>query len=98
MRKMDEMELAITLQAIRWTFLFTLLVELVWGIWNFVQVREVTAPIYLIIYQNLFLFCAMQIGKWRSGDTDGRKTLLLMLVMTVVFIVLFGALILFCAE
>ena len=47
---------------------------------------------YLFIFQNLLYFLALQMGKWRTGDRDGARSLLLYVLLLVVFLLAFGLL------
>ena len=46
-RNMDEMELHLSLNAIRVAWFFTVMALFIWGIWDCVQTGRVTAPMYL---------------------------------------------------
>lgn len=94
MRKMDEMELAISVRAIRWAYLFTVLALLAWGIRDFICQGKVTMPIYLLIFQNLVYFFATNISKIKVGDEEGKKSVIGYVLLTVVFLIVFGALLL----
>ena len=76
-RNMDEMELHLSLNAIRVAWFFTVMALFIWGIWDCVQTGRVTAPMYLLIFQNLLYFLALQVGRWRAGDRDGARSFLL---------------------
>ncbi len=95
MKKMDEMELAISLQAIRWAYLFTVVALFVWGIRDFICQGRVTMPMYLLVFQNLVYFFASQIAKMKAGDKEGTKSIILSVVLTLMFLFGFGALLLF---
>lgn len=95
MRKMDEMEMAISLRAIRWAYLFTVFALLVWGIRDFICQGTVTMPIYLLIFQNLVYFFTTNISKIKVGDEDGKKSVLIYVLLTVVFLIGFSALLYF---
>ena len=97
MRKMDELEMAISLRAIRWAYLFTVLALLGWGILNYINQGKITTPIHLLSFQYLVLFVATQISKAKIGDKGGKKVILFAL-MCVVFLIGFGALLLFISE
>ena len=88
LRKMDEMELHLSLNAIRVAWFFMVMALFVWGTWGYVQTGRFTAPIYLFVFQNLLYFLALQVGRWRTGDRDGAKCLLLL----VIFLLAFGLL------
>ena len=92
LRKMDEMELHLSLNAIRVAWFFTVMALFVWGTWGYVQTGRFTAPIYLFVFQNLLYFLALQVGRWRTGDRDGAKRLLLYVLLLVIFLLAFGLL------
>ena len=91
-RKMDEMELHLSLNAIRGAGFFMEMALFVWGTWGYVQTGRFTAPIYLFVFQNLLYFLAPQVGRWRTGDRDGAKRLLLYVLLLVIFLLAFGLL------
>ena len=91
-RNMDEMELHLSLNAIRVAWYFTVMALFIWGIWDCVQTGRVTAPMYLLIFQNLLYFLALQVGRWRAGDRDGARSFLLYVPLLVVFLLAFGLL------
>ena len=92
LRKMDEMELHLSLNAIRAAWFFMVMALFVWGTWGYVQTGRFTAPIYLFVFQNLLYFLALQVGRWRTGDRDGAKRLLLYVLLLVIFLLAFGLL------
>ena len=92
LRKMDEMELHLSLNAIRVAWFFTVMALFVWGTWGYVQTGRFTAPIYLCVFQNPLYFLALQVGRWRTGDRDGAKSLLLYVLLLVIFLLAFGLL------
>lgn len=92
LRKMDEMELHLSLNAIRVAWFFTVMALFVWGTWGYVQTGRFTAPIYLFVFQNPLYFLALQVGRWRTGDRDGAKSLLLYVLLLVIFLLAFGLL------
>ena len=84
-RNMDEMELHLSLNAIRVVWFFTVIALFIWGIWDCVQTGRVTAPMYLY-------FLALRVGRWRAGDRDGARSFLLYVPLLVVFLLAFGLL------
>ncbi len=94
MKKMDEMELAISLKAIRLAYLFTVVALFAWGIRDFIYQGTITAPIFLLIFQHMVYFFASQIAKMKVGDVEGKKSIVLSVVLTVMFLIGFGVLIL----
>lgn len=55
MRKMDEMEMAINLKAIKYAWFYTVIFLFVWTAWDFYHTREMGLPFILLISQNLIL-------------------------------------------
>ncbi len=47
---------------------------------------------YLFVFQNPLYFLALQVGRWRTGDRDGAKRLLLYVLLLVIFLLAFGLL------
>ena len=93
-RKMDEMELHLSLNAIRVAWFFTVVALFVWGIWEHAQTGRFTAPMYLFLFQYLLYFLALQVGRWRTGDQEGVGILLLYVLLLVIFLLAFGLLLL----
>ena len=91
-RKMDELELHLSLNAIRVSWFFTVLALAAWGIWGYVRTGRFTAPMCLFIFQYLLYFLALQAGKWRTGDPDGARSILLYVLLLVIFLLAFGLL------
>ena len=96
MKKMDEMELYISNNAVKWAWAFDVIVLLAWSIWDRVRTGHFTAPAYLLVSQNLLYLIAVQIGKWRAGDEDGKKGFLWQLA-ALVFFLLLGVILLWIA-
>lgn len=59
---------------------------------GYVQTGRFTAPMYLFVFQNPLYFLALQVGRWRTGDRDGAKRLLLYVLLLVIFLLAFGLL------
>ncbi len=92
MRKMDEMEMKISLEATRWTWFFTVVALFAWVIYDFIRTGAVTLPLYLLITQNVVYFFAVQISKWKMGDSRGTTAVIWYLLAVVVCIAGFGVL------
>ena len=91
-RNMDEMELHLSLNAIRVAWFFTVMALFVWGTWGYVQTGRFAVPMYLFVFQNPLYFLAPQVGRWRTGDRDGAKRLLLYVLLLVIFLLATGLL------
>lgn len=98
MRKMDEMETKIALDSIKWAWSFTVIALFVWGVYDFIKLGYITAPFYLLIIQNVVLFFATQISKWKVGDKNGKKAIIWYLTAVVVCLLGFGAIIFFSGK
>ena len=92
LRKMDEMELHLSLNATRVAWFFMVMALFVLVTWGYVQTGRFTAPIYLFVFQYLLYFLALQVGRWRTGDRDGAGSLLLYVLLLVIFLLAFGLL------
>lgn len=65
MRKMDEMEMSISLKAIKWAWAYTVLFLAIWVICNYIQTRTFGLSFYLLITQNLVLIAIQTFLKWK---------------------------------
>lgn len=57
----DEMEMYINLKSIRIAWAYTVLVLLVWSVYEMVKFGELGWPFYLMITQNLIIFVSKEI-------------------------------------
>ena len=86
-RKMDEMELQITLRASRaaWFFLVLALVLalVVWSVWEAFHGGDTTLPAFLLGAQ-VMIFCLVQwIDRARAGDDRVKREFVLWVILTV---------------
>lgn len=65
MRKMDEMEISISLKAIKWAWAYTILFLAIWVIYNYIQTRTFGLAFFLLITQNLVLIAIQSFFKWK---------------------------------
>lgn len=87
-RKMDEMEMSINLQAIRWSYLFTTIALFAWGIVEFIRNKHAVPVGWVILgLQYVVWFYATQFLKHRTGDQNARRYVILGVVLTVVILV-----------
>ena len=71
-RKMDEMELQITLRASRAAWFFLVLALVVWSVWEAFHGGDTTLPAFLLGAQ-VMIFCLVQwIGRARAGGRPGK--------------------------
>ena len=70
LRKMDGMELHLSLNAIRVAWFFMVMALFVWGTWGYVQTGRFAAPMYLFVFQNPLYFLAPQV----AGGAPGTGT------------------------
>ena len=85
-RKMDEMELQITLRAIRAAWFFLVLALVVWSVWEAFHGGDTTLPAFLLGAQ-VMIFCLVQwIGRARAGDDRVKQDLVLWVILTVALV------------
>lgn len=95
-RKMDEMEMHINLQAIRWTYLFIAVVLLIWGLHDFIlSPHKAPFPVLLLILQNIVYFTVTAILKSRMGERTALRRLLIVTVLSVSGAIFIGILLCF---
>ena len=70
MRKMDEMEMSISLKAIKWAWAYTILFLVVWVIYNYYQTKTFGLAFFLLITQNLVLVAIQLYLKWNLGKDE----------------------------
>lgn len=70
MRKMDEMELSISLKAIKWAWGYTILVLAIWVIYDYIQTKSFGLAFFLLITQNLILTGIQYFLKWKLGKDE----------------------------
>jgi uncharacterized membrane protein YhdT len=70
MRKMDEMEMSISLKSMKWAYGYTILFLAIWVIYNYIQTRELGFEFLLLISQNLVLTGIQFYLKWELGKDE----------------------------
>ncbi|MBW9172843.1 hypothetical protein K2F43_16685 [Clostridium estertheticum] len=70
MKKMDEMELSISLKAIKWAWAYTVLFLAIWVIYEFIQTRIFGLAFILLTSQNLVLIGIQSFLKWKLGKDE----------------------------
>jgi len=70
MRKMDEMELSISLKAIKWAWAYTILFLAIWIGYDYSQGRALGPEFLLLITQNLVLLAVQYYMKWKLGKDE----------------------------
>lgn len=93
MRRMDEMEISDNTEAIKWGWRFSNLALLFWGLFVFFRTRAISPVWYILIFQNAVWYITSLIFKWKSGDNDGRKQMILFPAGVIFFLILFSILI-----
>ena len=82
-RKMDEMELQITLRASRAAWFFLVLALVVWSAFHG---GDTTLPAFLLGAQ-VMIFCLVQwIGRARAGDDRVKREFVLWVILTVALV------------
>jgi uncharacterized membrane protein YhdT len=70
MKKMDEMEMSISLKAIKWAWGYTISFLAIWGIYDFIQTRTSGLIFFLLMTQNLVLIGIQSYLKWKLGKDE----------------------------
>ena len=81
-RKMDEMELQITLRASRAAWFFLVLALVVWSVWEAFHGGDTTLPAFLLGVQAM-IFCLVQA---RVGDDRVKREFVLWVILTVALV------------
>jgi len=70
MKKMDEMEMSISLKAIKWAWAYTVIFLAIWVIYDYIQTRTLGFEFLLLISQNLVLMGFQMFSKWKLGKDE----------------------------
>lgn len=70
MRKMDEMEMSISLKAIKCAWTYTIVFLAVWLIYNFIHTGNIGLAGFLLITQNFVLISVQFFLKWKLGRDE----------------------------
>ncbi|HZK83454.1 MAG TPA: hypothetical protein VFC58_02010 [Desulfosporosinus sp.] len=70
MRKMDEMEMSISLKSMKWAYGYTILFLAIWVIYDYIQTRELGFEFLLLISQNIVLMGMQLYLKWKLGKDE----------------------------
>lgn len=72
MKKMDEMEMYISLKSIRWAWFYTVIFLFIWTAYDFIQVGSFSESpaFFLLITQNLILMFRQQYLKRKLGKDE----------------------------
>lgn len=70
MRKMDEMEMDISLKAIKWAWAYTVLFLAIWVIYDYIQTKTFGLSFFLLVTQNLVLITIQYYLKWKLGKDE----------------------------
>jgi len=70
MRKMDEMEMSISLKSMKWAYGYTILFLAIWVIYDYIQTRELGFEFLLVISQNIVLIGMQLYLKWKLGKDE----------------------------
>jgi len=70
MKKMDEMELSITLKAMKWALAYTTLFLAIWVIYEYTHTGILVLAFILLTSQNLVLIGIQSFLKWKLGKDE----------------------------
>lgn len=97
MRKMDEMELIINQEGIKWSWFFMVLSLFIWGGYNYIKTQEMSFPLILVALQFLVYYFVTSISKLKIDDDSGKKQIL-MSIGVLFLLVVFGAILYFTVD
>lgn len=67
-QKMDEMELAINLKAIRWAWFYSVLFLMIWSIWDYIQSGRIGLQFIVLVTQNVVLMVSRLVMQRRMNQ------------------------------
>ncbi|WP_291632993.1 hypothetical protein [Clostridium sp.] len=70
MKKMDEMELSITLKATKWAWGYTILFLAIWVVYDYTQTGILGLGFLLLVSQNIVLRGSELFLKWEIGKDE----------------------------
>lgn len=70
MKKMDEMEMSISLKAIKLAWFYTVLFLFSWSTYNWFQNKEFGLPHFLLISQNIILLGTNLFLTWKMNKVE----------------------------
>lgn len=56
MKKADEMENYITIKSLRMAYIFTVIVLIIWVVYDYISIKQLNLPFYLLVTQNVIFF------------------------------------------
>jgi small-conductance mechanosensitive channel len=87
-RKMDEMEMCIQLQAIRWTHLYIIAFLLIWMIYNYFTNQDISIIALLLSSSTLLQFIGVNLMKKRVDDDTAIKTKRVVIEVIIIFAII----------
>lgn len=71
MRKMDEMEIAINLKAIKWAWIYTVMFLFTWTVLDYVKHGTISTPAFLLLITQTMIYLAIsQYLKWNLSKYE----------------------------
>ncbi|MFA6940603.1 MAG: hypothetical protein WCQ54_06415 [Clostridiaceae bacterium] len=71
MKKMDEMEMVISLKSIKWAWSYTVIFLFVWMVYDYLQQGVFNNPAFILLTsQNLIYIGISQFLKWKWGKDE----------------------------
>ncbi|MCH4201171.1 MAG: hypothetical protein LKF87_15685 [Clostridium tyrobutyricum] len=67
---MDEMEMSISLKAIKCAWSYTIIFLAIWTVYNFIHIGEIGLAGFLLITQNLVIILVEYFLKWKLGRDE----------------------------
>ncbi len=71
MKKMDEMEMSISLKSIKWAWFYTVLFLFGWTVYDYILQNTFNNPaFFLLITQNIIYLAINQYSNWKMGKNE----------------------------
>lgn len=86
MKKMDEMEKSLTLQAVKWSWFFTVVSLFIWQTYDFITGKELGIQGLILIGEFFTYFVIKQLLKNKVGDKEGKLNLMFAFVLVIILI------------
>ena len=70
LRKMDEMEMKITLTSVKWAWFYTVVFLSIWTVYDYIVIDLIGLPFILLISQNLIYLGTQTFLKWKMSKNE----------------------------
>jgi CDP-diglyceride synthetase len=72
MRKMDEMEMAITLRAVKWAWAYTIIFLFIWAIYDYIKVGSFNSLAFILLISQNIIKISIELYLKRKMSKDEK--------------------------